>query len=120
MNGFRRAVACLAAALVLPWTSVAVAQYYINPSAVDTVEWLPVAQSDYRILYGTNSNQFGDLRLPKGAPPAGGYPVLVFLHGGGWSADWNLGYTEQLVEALNHEGIATWSLEFRRLGNGGG
>jgi acetyl esterase/lipase len=111
---------CIVTSLALACASTATAEFYINPSAVETVEWLPSRQSDYRLLYGTNSNQFGDLRIPKGPVPAGGYPVLVFLHGGGWSSDWNLGYTEQLVEALNNEGIATWSLEFRRLGNGGG
>ena len=74
MKLFRTSILFLLVALAMPWASTAIAEFYINPSAVDTVEWLPVAQSDYRILYGTNSNNFGDLRLPKSRPPAGGYP----------------------------------------------
>jgi acetyl esterase/lipase len=104
------------------WPStVAAADAYLNPNAVDTIEWLPSSQSDYRILYGSNASNFGDLRLPKVAQSsADGHPILVFVHGGGWTADWTLGHTEQLVEALNKEGVATWSLEYRRLGNSTG
>lgn len=95
-------------------------QSYINPSAVDTIEWLPEAQADHRILYGNNSLWFGDLRLPKGRPPKGGYPVVVFVHGGGWSSSWSLDYSVRLVDAITNLGVATWNLEFRRLGNSGG
>lgn len=94
---------------------------YINPKATDMIEWLPATNSDYRILYDVNPSTFGDLRLPKTIKPdPKGYPVLVFLHGGGWTSDWTIGHTEQLVEALSNEGIATWSIEYRRLGNVGG
>jgi acetyl esterase/lipase len=109
-------------AMLLPCTSVAIAaDTYINPKAIDTIEWLPSSQSDYRILYSTNPSNFGDLRVPKiSSPSVNGHPVLVFVHGGAWTADWTLGHTEQLVEALSKEGIATWSIEYRRLGNAGG
>lgn len=93
---------------------------YINPSANQTVEWLPERQADHRILYGNNSLWYGDLRLPQGKRPQDGWPVLVFIHGGGWSSSWSLGYSARLVEAFNNLGIATWDLEFRRMGNTGG
>jgi len=114
--------AAAAAAVVLcgPSTGQA-ADTYINPKATDMIEWMPSAQSDHRILYGSNPSNFGDLRIPKNVQPGpDGFPVLVFLHGGGWTADWTIGHTEQLVEALSHEGVATWSVEYRRLGNAGG
>jgi acetyl esterase/lipase len=93
---------------------------YINPSANQTVEWLPAKQADYRLLYGNNSLWYGDLRLPKGKSPRNGWPVVVFVHGGGWSSSWSNGYTARLVEAINNLGVATWDLEFRRMGNTGG
>ncbi len=105
-----------------PLVSIAMAaEGYLNPAAIDMLQWLPSAQSDYRILYGTNPSNFGDLRLPKNvAPSPDGYPVLVFIHGGAWTSDWTLSHTEQFVEALNKEGVATWSIEYRRLGNAEG
>jgi acetyl esterase/lipase len=121
----RTLVGLIAAAVLaaqLPCISVATAaDTFINPAAVDTIEWLPSSQSDHRILYDKNASTFGDLRLPKNVNPGpDGYPVLVFVHGGGWTSDWTLGHTEQLVEAFSKKGIATWSVEYRRLGNAAG
>jgi acetyl esterase/lipase len=103
-------------------TSIAKAgNTFINPKSVDMIEWLPSSPPDRRILYDTNPSTFGDLRLPKNSTPGpSGYPVLIFVHGGAWTADWTINHTDQLVEALTQEGIATWSIEYRRLGNAGG
>lgn len=99
----------------------AVAHSYRNPPPLDTALWLPESQPDARIRYGTDSPlQFGDLRLPQGTPPPGGHPVVIFVHGGGWLADWTKDYSSRFVEALTRAGFATWDLEFRRMGNQGG
>ncbi|MFJ9173896.1 alpha/beta hydrolase [Streptomyces sp. NPDC102360] len=92
---------------------------YANPSDQDIVEWLPPKPADRRIRYGTDPLQFGDLRLPERNAPDG-HPVVVFVHGGGWSANWNMNYGDPLVAALTDAGVATWSLEFRRVGHVGG
>jgi len=92
---------------------------FLNPSAYDTIEWLPQAPADHRIKYVINSLTYGDLRLPKQANPEG-HPVLVFIHGGGWTENWSLDYPAALVEALTGAGLATWNIEFRRIGNNGG
>lgn len=92
---------------------------YNNPSGQDIVAWLPGAPADHRIQYGSDPLQFGDLRLPDKTHP-GGYPVAVFVHGGGWSSNWNLDYSQPLVEALTNAGVATWNIEYRRMGNDGG
>ena len=75
--------------------------------------------ADHRVKYGTDELQFGDLRLPmlKAGAKA---PVVVFLHGGWWQAEYDLEYGGHLCAALKTEGIATWSLEYRRVGNAGG
>ncbi len=84
-----------------------------------TAEALALAQpaADHRIPYGPDPLQFGELRLPKGDGP---FPVAIVLHGGCWLADYDLGYVAGLATAVAAEGIVTWSLEYRRVGDDGG
>jgi acetyl esterase/lipase len=77
---------------------------------------LPVA-ADHRLWYGAGPEQFGDLYLPLSPGPL---PVVILLHGGCWRARYGLGYLGRFCTALRSEGFAVWSLEYRRLGNGGG
>ncbi len=72
---------------------------------------------DNRIWYGNDINQFGDVRLPEGAGP---FPLVVVSHGGYWRSKYNLDHISYLCEELRQMGIATWSLEYRRIGNLGG
>jgi acetyl esterase/lipase len=72
---------------------------------------------DVRLRYGADANQFGDLRLPKGESP---FPVLMMIHGGFWRAKYDLAHAGHLCAALAAEGIATWNIEYRRVGNPGG
>jgi acetyl esterase/lipase len=73
--------------------------------------------ADVRLAYGSDPNQFGDLRLPKGKGP---FPVAMNIHGGFWRAKYDLGHAGHLCAALTRKGIATWNLEYRRVGNPGG
>jgi acetyl esterase/lipase len=77
----------------------------------------PVLQPDYRIHYGQDPSQFGDLWLPDQHGPR---PVVVFFHGGWWKSEYDLGYAGCLCAALKREGIAVWSVEYRRVGSTGG
>ncbi|MFB9861709.1 alpha/beta hydrolase family protein [Rufibacter immobilis] len=70
-----------------------------------------------RIAYGTDSLQFGVLRLPEGKGP---FPVVVLIHGGCWLAQYNYSYMNHASAALTKAGFATWNMEFRRVGNPGG
>ena len=72
---------------------------------------------DARLRYGADENQFGDLRLPKGKGP---YPLLMNIHGGYWRARYDLQHASHLCAALAASGIATFNLEYRRVGNPGG
>ena len=78
---------------------------------------LNIPPADQRIPYGEDPLQFGDLRLPKGAGP---FPVAVILHGGCWLSEYDLKHYGPLSAALAQAGIATWNLEYRRVGNPGG
>jgi acetyl esterase/lipase len=77
----------------------------------------PQPQPDQRVAYGTDPNQFLEVRLP---PIRGPRPALLNIHGGYWRAKYDLAHTGQLCEALRSAGIATFNLEYRRVGNAGG
>jgi acetyl esterase/lipase len=81
------------------------------------IEKLPKPQADARIAYGRDPLQFGDLRLPRGSGP---HPVVIVIHGGCWFAQYDLSHLASFCDALTKSGVATWSLEYRRLGNEGG
>lgn len=70
-----------------------------------------------RIFYGEDENQFGDLRLPDGNGP---FPVAIIIHGGFWREKFRLDQMDRLAEELTARGIATWNIEYRRIGQTGG
>ncbi|MCX6612069.1 MAG: alpha/beta hydrolase [Acidobacteria bacterium] len=74
-------------------------------------------KAEHRIPYGSDPLQFGDLRLPAGKGP---YPLVINIHGGFWRAAYDLEHNGHLCEALRQKGVATWSIEYRRIGNPGG
>jgi acetyl esterase/lipase len=63
------------------------------------------------VRYGTEPDQFGQLR-----PAAGTAPVVVLLHGGYWRQRYGLDLMEPLAADLNARGYAVWNLEYRRTG----
>src|SRR5215468_1564796 len=77
----------------------------------------PAPPADARVSYGSNEFEFGELRLPKGPGP---HPVAVIIHGGCWMSEYGLSYMGHLSAALTEVGVATWSVEYRRVGNQGG
>lgn len=81
------------------------------------VEKLPVPAADHRVAYGSDPLQFGELRLPKGKGP---HPVAVVLHGGCWLSEYDLRHVGSFAAALTDAGFATWTLEYRRVGDAGG
>jgi acetyl esterase/lipase len=78
---------------------------------------LPRPEPDHRLSYGDHPLQFGELRLPDGDGP---HPVVIVIHGGCWLAEYDLGYISGLAAALTARGVATWSIEYRRVGDDGG
>lgn len=70
------------------------------------------------LRYGDDALRRGELRLPPGPGP---FPVAVVIHGGCWLAKMDsLKGTSALADALTQRGLATWNVEYRRLGNPGG
>ena len=90
-------------------------EQYLRRADVDA---LPSKPADHRVSYGSDSLQFADLRIPKTQGP---YPVAVVIHGGCWLAGQaTLKNTAALADALRDLGIATWNVEYRRVGHSGG
>lgn len=77
----------------------------------------PPPPADVRLPYNTGPHHFGDLRLPDGPGP---HPVVIGIHGGFWRARYDLGYYGHLCAALTARGVATWNIEYRRVGQPGG
>lgn len=73
----------------------------------------PPPAADARVAYGPAPSQFADVRVPVGPGP---HPVVVCIHGGYWRARYDLAHLGHLCAALTATGVATWSLEYRRLG----
>ena len=78
---------------------------------------LAAPKADARFPYGNESTQFGDLRIPAGNGP---HPVIIFIHGGFWKSQYSLTHAGHLCAALKAVGVATWNLEYRRIGDPGG
>lgn len=68
-------------------------------------------------MYGADPSQFVDVRVPKDKRS---HPIVFFLHGGYWRAKYDLAYAGHFCHALKLAGIATWNVEYRRVGQPGG
>ena len=67
--------------------------------------------------YGTHSDQVGDLRLPDRRGP---HPVVVLVHGGGWTEPATRDTMDGMAVELAGAGLATWNIEYRRIPPVGG
>jgi acetyl esterase/lipase len=86
-------------------------------SSSDDILELTPPRADLRVAYGSDANQFVDLRMPSAKGPAA---LAIVIHGGYWRAKYDLGYAGHLCAALTAKGIVTANVEYRRVGNAGG
>jgi acetyl esterase/lipase len=77
----------------------------------------PQPPPDERVAYGVDPNQFLEVRLPRTKGP---HSVLLNIHGGYWRAKYDLAHAGHLCEAMRAAGVATFNIEYRRVGNTGG
>lgn len=69
------------------------------------------------IAYGASAAQKLDLYVPDAARPAKGYPIAVYVHGGGWSKG-DKGMVQQKPDFFNAQGWAFASVGYRLLPEG--
>ena len=67
--------------------------------------------------YGSGPERDADLLMPAGGGP---HRVAVLLHGGFWRARFTRATMAALAGGLADRGWATWNVEYRRAGSGGG
>jgi acetyl esterase/lipase len=82
--------------------------------AADILTDPPPPAADARLAYGPEPLQFGDLRRAEGDA------LAIVLHGGSWKATYNLIHLGHLCLALRDAGVATFNVEYRRVGDLGG
>jgi acetyl esterase/lipase len=92
----------------------------------------PQPAFDERVAYGSDANQFIEVRLPQAVGSQAGqlhsaplhsasvHSALINIHGGYWRAKYDLAHAGHLCEALRVAGVATFNVEYRRVGNAGG
>ena len=78
---------------------------------------MPLPPPVARVPYGPAALQFAELRVPPGDGP---FPVMILLHGGCWLNRYDLVYITRLAAWLTSQGWASWTPEYRRLGDPGG
>lgn len=88
-----------------------------GPKPSDYLFDTPPPLSEARIRYGSDPLHFADLRLPARPEP---YPVVVLIHGGFWRNRYSLDHIGHMAQALTDAGVATWTPEYRRIGDSGG
>ena len=91
------------------------AQEHLGPREVDA---LPASKPTLVEAYGSDPLQVGELRIPAGKGP---FPVAIVIHGGCWTKGFATRLsTAPLASSLADDGIATWNVEYRQLGDPGG
>jgi len=86
----------------------------IGPRDVDA---LPASAPTVVSNYGADSLQVGELRLPGGDGP---FPVVVVIHGGCWTSGYATSRnTGAIATSLTEQGVATWNVEYRQVGDAG-
>ncbi len=105
----------------LDWATPAIVflalKYFLTMKNSEDILALLPSKADERIDYGSDPNQFIELRLPK---ENGLHPLVINIHGGYWRAKYSLEHAGHLCAALTAKGAVTANLEYRRVGNEGG
>jgi len=87
----------------------------LSPRDVDA---LPVSAPTAVESYGPGAVQVGELRIPNGKGP---FPVAIVIHGGCWTKGYaQMRNTSALADALTRDGVATWNVDYRQVGEAGG
>jgi acetyl esterase/lipase len=77
----------------------------------------PARPPDLTVAYGPRPDHLADVRLPAGSDPA---PLLVVVHGGFWSAEWDRAHAGPQSEGLAEAGFVVATVEYHRAGMPGG
>ena len=106
--------------LILAMTSASAESQSLTFSQILNRPELKTTQPNHKIAYGKEVMQYGELWLPA-ATTKGPLPVVVLIHGGCWLADLpGPELVAFLSDDLRRNGVAVWSITYRRVGHNGG
>ena len=106
----------LATLAIAPFIAAAMTMH-AEPLSWSELSKMPLPEPAARFSYGQAPQQFGELRLPDGDGP---FPVVLLIHGGCWQNAFDYRYMTHLAAWLAGKGVASWTIEYRRLGDEGG
>lgn len=109
----RRRFAALALAAVPALAACGAGTREVPASATATA-----AAGPRKVAYGSHPDQFGEFTTPGGSGAARG--IVVVIHGGYWRSEYGLDLMRPAAADLVKAGWATWNVEYRRVGGGGG
>lgn len=105
--------ALLLATLLSPWPTVLAIRFVFDRDAARAMERLEPRLPDgidrrRDLAYGPEARESLDLYLPSGAPPPGGWPVVVWVHGGAFvsGSRQNVGNYLQILAAEGYAAMA--------------
>jgi acetyl esterase/lipase len=104
-------------------SGIVIALLTTSPARADHLDLKDIAQLSVLMptkteAYGPDPLQVGELRMPKGTGP---FPIAIIVHGGCYTKGFaTLSYMAPLASALTDDGIATWNIEYRQVGDPGG
>ena len=75
---------------------------------------------DRTLSYGPLPEHVIDVRLPVNAHPAGPRPLVVIVHGGFWTAEFDRTHAGSQSVGFAEEGYVVATVEYRRVGHEGG
>lgn len=75
--------------------------------------WVEVNDVDYDDGYGSDTRRVLDLAVPPGSPPSGGWPLVVFTHGGGYESGDEEGDRPDMKEAIILRGCVYASIRYK-------
>ena len=103
----------LIAIVMLALAGFALWRWALAAGSAGTLDWIDARFSRETGIelaaqgnYGPEEAQRAEIWVPEGAAPAGGYPLAVFVHGGGWHSGAPEDY-RFVARSLGERGIAT-------------
>ncbi|MGX7951128.1 alpha/beta hydrolase [Tsuneonella sp. HG249] len=114
----------LLVAAVLALAGFGVWRWAVAAGSAGTLEWIDARfprERDIRLqaraAFGDHDAQRVELWVPAGAAPAGGWPLVVFVHGGGWHSGAPQDY-RFVARTLGDAGFATALVGYRLVPEG--
>jgi acetyl esterase/lipase len=94
-------------------TTVAPSVAAQTPDDVETGAWTEHLDVSYHDGIGSSTRRSCNVYVPYGTPPSGGWPVILFVHGGSWIGGSRNSITSKLITRSISAGWAIISISYK-------